>query len=99
MINLQQELLKHIKESGYEVGQIIQITDGFRRYTLDDLDFEYYNGYGSVEVHSGLCVLLDDGAWLERAEYDGSEWFVLRRAPKPNYDLPWGTKSDLHEKV
>ena len=38
---------------------------------IDKLDVEYDNGYGSQYLY-GL-VLFDDGTWLSRCEYDGSE--------------------------
>lgn len=40
---------------------------------LSSIDFEYDNGYGCQE----LCgtVWLNDNTWLERGEYDGSEWW------------------------
>ncbi len=51
----------------------------------------YDDGYGSAEVNESLIVSGDDW-WLERREYDGSEWWVFCTAPvKPDtperYDL------------
>lgn len=37
-------------------------------------NFDYDAGYGGKEVASGLIIVGDDW-WLERAEYDGSEWW------------------------
>jgi hypothetical protein len=47
---------------------------------FNSIDFEYDNGYGSQY----LCgfVWLKDGSWLERAEYDGSEWWEHKVCPK-----------------
>jgi len=49
---------------------------------LESLDFEYDNGYGSQKLF-GL-VWFDDGSWLERYEYDGSEQWDLKEYP----DIP-----------
>ena len=42
----------------------------------------YDNGYGCAEIDECL-VVAGDGWWLERAEYDGSEWWEYKSAPKP----------------
>jgi hypothetical protein len=57
---------------------------GFEQYELEsfmkDLDFNYDDGYGSQELHGE--VYFDDGSWMERAEYDGSEWWEYKRTPE-----------------
>nr|WP_298659840.1 hypothetical protein [uncultured Flavobacterium sp.] len=40
---------------------------------LNLLDFEYDSGYGGQELYG--TVWLEDGTWLSRGEYDGSEWW------------------------
>jgi len=40
---------------------------------LKELDFDYDSGFGSQILHG--CVWLEDGTWLSRGEYDGSEWW------------------------
>lgn len=47
---------------------------------LESLDFEYDDGYGGQELY-GL-VWLDDGTWLSRGEYDGSEWWERHVLPE-----------------
>lgn len=37
--------------------------------------FSYDNGYGCAEVNITLVILFKDGSWMERGEYDGSEWW------------------------
>ena len=52
-------------------------------YFFDSLDFSYNDGYGNQNLHG--TVWLKDGTWLERAEYDGSEWWEHKKAPQiPN---------------
>ena len=54
--------------------------------TLKDIfDFEYDNGYGGAEIDMTLFIVGDDW-WLERAEYDGAEWWEFKTMPiKPAY--------------
>lgn len=44
-------------------------------------NFIYDNGYGLAEIPGDLVVVGKDW-WLERAEYDGAEWWEFKRAPK-----------------
>ena len=51
---------------------------------LDKLNFEYDAGYGGQELY-GIVWLIEEGTWLERGEYDGSEWWDYKRCPQiPN---------------
>ena len=50
---------------------------------LEQLDFDYDEGYGGQELEGTVWLL--DRTWLERREYDGSEWWehkVLPPLPK-----------------
>ena len=47
---------------------------------LAKLDFKYDSGYGMQEV-DGTVWLMEEGAWLERGEYDGSEWWIYKVCP------------------
>lgn len=40
----------------------------------------YYNGYGSQEWDGWISF--QDGTWIERREYDGSEWWAFKACPK-----------------
>lgn len=46
---------------------------------LKQLNFEYYNGYGTMYLDG--YVWFTDGTWLERREYDGSEWWHHVKRP------------------
>lgn len=46
------------------------------------LNFEYNAGYGAQELFG--TVWLEDGTWLSRGEYDGSEWWEHNKLP----DIP-----------
>ncbi len=38
-------------------------------------NFEYNPDYGAVAVMNELVIVFNDGAIMERQEYDGSEWW------------------------
>jgi len=44
-------------------------------------DFVYDAGYGGNEVNMSLVVVGEDW-WLERHEYDGSEWWEFKTLPQ-----------------
>lgn len=44
-------------------------------------DFEYDAGYGAPEIPMDLIVVGKD-FWLERYEYDGSEWWEFKMFPE-----------------
>ena len=48
---------------------------------LHKLDFEYDNGYGG-QVLYGTVWLTEENTWLERGEYDGSEWWEHKECPQ-----------------
>ena len=45
-----------------------------------ELDFEYDSGYGGQELFG--TVWLEDGTWLSRGDYDGSEWWEHNSLPE-----------------
>ena len=52
---------------------------------LDKLDFDYDDGYGIQELFG--IVWFKDGSWLERGEYDGSEWWTYKFTPEIPQEL------------
>lgn len=52
---------------------------------LTKLEFEYDSGYGLQVLHG--TVWLEGGSWLERGEYDGSEWWEYKKYPEIDEDL------------
>ena len=44
-------------------------------------DFVYDCDFGGANINESLKIVFDDKSWLERGEYDGSEWWELRRCP------------------
>lgn len=102
-MNARDELLEAVKESGsvikcasityddwledakpkyiLSVGHDKQEEDRFLEY----LNFDYDDSYGSQRLF-GL-VWLEDGTWLSRGEYDGSEWWEHNVLPPIPDDL------------
>ena len=50
---------------------------------------EYDAGFGSIEVAADLVIVFKDNSWLERAEYDGSEWWTYKHTPQKPANYVW----------
>lgn len=89
-MNFKEETLKVIKSVNRELSDIDYVTDG-KAFTedievfLEDCDFDYDNGYGGQEINCLLAIVFKDGTWLERSEYDGSEWWDYKRTPEKGH--------------
>ena len=46
---------------------------------LNFLDFDYDNGYGGQLLYG--VIFCENGIWLQRGEYDGSEWWDIFKYP------------------
>lgn len=85
LVNLKDCTLKILENCGKTVDDIKWV--GCRKYKIPldkfwELADQYYqNGYGGTEVAEDLIVVGEDW-WLERAEYDGSEWWEFKSLPK-----------------
>jgi hypothetical protein len=87
-MNAKTELVKMMELCGKSVSDIIWLrvrredwndeTDRIYTY-LDELDFRYDSGFGGQELFG--YVVFDDNSWLERHEYDGSEWWEYKQCP------------------
>jgi hypothetical protein len=100
MTNAKAEFLRHVGErqvrcavirvdADYEFQDHAQLPPGYTQEEydafLEALDFDYDSGYGSQEL-DGKIWYQDLGAWSERGEYDGSEWWAFKACPDPaNY--------------
>lgn len=63
-----------------EMSVILKVGGDVGKF-LEKLDFKYDDGFGGQELF-GTVWLNDNESWLERGEYDGSEWWVLKQLPK-----------------
>lgn len=87
MINLLDETLSKLADLGYARADVDFVTDGEASCSFDEFaetarGVDYDNGYGVAAVNTRLRIALSDGTWLERAEYDGSEWWRQVRRPE-----------------
>ena len=84
-MNFLKETMEVLDENGKKLSDIkaIQFGDDFG-IPVEDFtklaDFEYDNGYGCAEIPTNL-IIIGDGWWLERGEYDGSEWWEFKTQP------------------
>ena len=88
MTNLLQETERVLKNHNKTFNDIKWISIEGELIPIDlfriQADKSYDSGYGCAEVNESLLIV-GDGWWLERREYDGSEWWEFVTAPvKPN---------------
>jgi len=84
-MNLLSETLLIIKEHNKKESEILwvgtrqEFTDWetFKKYA----DFDYNEGFGAEEINGSLLIVANDW-WLERHEYDGSEWWEFKTLPQ-----------------
>ena len=48
---------------------------------LNRMNFDYDSGYGMQEI-LGTVWLMEEHTWLDRGEYDGSEWWNYNKCPQ-----------------
>ncbi len=84
--NLGTEIMDILTHYGYDRNDIDWI--GNYEVALDQDQFfdvafntNYDNGYGWTEIPFDLLIMMKDGNWFSRREYDGKEWFVINRIP------------------
>lgn len=84
MANLLEETLHMLKANGKTVTdiQFCTIQDKWFPWNqfIELANFEYDEGYGGHEIDESLMVV-GDNWWLERHEYDGSEWWEYKERP------------------
>ena len=86
MTNLWEETLEVLRDHGktFEGVRYIQGSD----FKITKENFErlakqanYHSGFGAACVPTDLTIV-GKGWWLERGEYDGSEWWDFKETPK-----------------
>jgi len=97
-VNFWEETVSKLGECGFawsDVEKVI-VTGAFE---IDKDDFmsvakrlNYNAWYGTLAIDPRLKIVGHDW-WLERAEYDGKEWWEFKTIP--NTELPQGNMSDL----
>ena len=82
-MNLWKETVAKLEKHGKTVADIkfVQTYRG-RIKNFEELakKIDYDDGYGGQQIEPSLVIVGDDW-WLERAEYDGAEWFEFKKQP------------------
>ena len=86
MTNLLKETIELLAKQDFTPADVewVGSSDGKCAATWADFaaiaDFDYDDGFGGNEIPMGLVVVGADW-WLERHEYDGSEWWEFKMLP------------------
>lgn len=85
-MNLLEETLAKLEDNGVKESDIIWCgSEDFGWFTWDDFkviaNIEYDCGFGSQKIAQDL-IICGKRFWLERGEYDGSEWWEFKKKPK-----------------
>ena len=85
-MNLLKETREILKDNGRNIKDIKYVQGNDFGFSVDKFlelaDTEYNDGFGSPKVAEDLIVIGEDW-WLERHEYDGSEWWEYKELPSP----------------
>lgn len=85
MSNLWEETIEFLKENGKTFDDVLYIQGNDFKVTKETFESvakktNYDAGFGAQHVATDL-VLVGDGWWIERCEYDGSEWWEFKTIP------------------
>lgn len=86
MVNLHTQTIEILEKHNHTFENVVWIgtLDGNQIIPKDEweklLNVDYNDGYGANEIYSKLAVVGKD-FWLERHEYDGSEWWEYKTLP------------------
>jgi hypothetical protein len=92
MSYLLEETIKAITSEGKSTDSIefVRIDDkhcSWEQFVQWTEDLEYNEGFGCCIINQKLMIV-GKNWWLERHEYDGSEWWEFKQKPrKPRSDL------------
>ena len=79
MVNFLKETKELVDASGM-TPIYIGLADGNVTMTWEHFqtiaDFDYDDGFGDNVIHLDFIVAFEDGSYLKREEYDGSEWWL-----------------------
>lgn len=84
-MNLLVETMEDLQANGKSPDDVLWC--GSRDIHMDwttfaaNADVDYDSGHGAAEVAQDLLIV-GDNWWFERGEYDGSEWWEFKTAPK-----------------
>jgi hypothetical protein len=87
MVNFGEETIGILVQYGY---YLVDDIDWIGNYSFKIPIDEFFNvarntiydaGYGDVEIPTDLIIVMKDGCWFSRRNYDGSEWWAINRVP------------------
>lgn len=85
MQNLLEETKRVLAENNQTLQDIVSVQGKGIAISIDRFiklaNVLYDDGYGAQEVAADLVLIMNDGSWYERSEYDGSEWWARRKCP------------------
>lgn len=110
MSNLWEETIEFLKENDKTFKDVLFIQGEDFKLTKENFEIvakktNYDSGFGAQRVATDL-VLVGDGWWIERAEYDGSEWWEFKTIPTDKDKVEhihhlangmWDTLKELNE--
>ena len=105
MTNLWEETVRVLNRNGLDFDKdVIQVqtAEGYidkELFKMMAMAIYYDSGYGSAEIREDLTIV-GEGWWLERDEYDGSEWWAFCATPallENNAGAPKLTTYDYEE--
>lgn len=110
MCNLWEETIEFLKENDKTFEDVLYIQGIDFKVTKENFEIvakktDYDSGFGAQRVATDL-VLVGDGWWVERCEYDGSEWWEFKTIPTEKDKVVfisyldggmWDTIKDLNE--
>ena len=93
-VNLLKETIECINDNGKQTSDVLWVGRNYYDWEKEEqiiykntwdnfclnANFFYDNGYGGNEIPMDLIVVGKD-FWLERHEYDGSEWWEFKTIP------------------
>jgi len=82
MNNLYREILEQIKIKDIDYILIDNKEIDKSWFLKQAKRIDYDSGFGGEVINQDLVIVLKDGSYLDRREYDGSEWFELNKTPK-----------------
>ena len=93
LTNLLKETRDILKDKGYNSRDVAWVGSEDGRYSLPYGEFceliadvAYDAGYGGHHISSELVIIMHDGSWFSRGEYDGSEWWDYNKQPHMRLD-------------
>ena len=86
LTNLYEQTINALED---KKDKVLYVNYGGDYYTtLEDFlekakDIWYDDGYGSAEIYDNIYIV-GENWWIERAEYDGAEWWEYKELPTRN---------------